>query len=74
MAENRFKKKSTGIDKEGNKLSSGTVESKVKKGYLIKLDPDFKDSLTAHFASKGLNFSAGVRMLLHEYANEERIR
>lgn len=43
------------------------------KPYIIKMDEDFHEKLKNHFSDKGINFSAGVRMILHQYASEERI-
>lgn len=72
----------TGVDNELDNLSkaskgksAGRPKSDTpKKGYLIKIDPEFKDLLTDHFFEQGLNFSAGVRQILHKYANDRRLK
>ena len=36
----------------------------------VKIDKNVKKNLERHFASKGLNLSTGIRMVIMEYMND----
>jgi|APSaa5957512622_1039677.scaffolds.fasta_scaffold116377_2 hypothetical protein len=42
--------------------------------HMIRMPDDIWNQLSAHFKSRGLNASAGIRQVLFEYLREEGIR